>query len=252
MSTGSIFIRRIIIATKISSHNKAGFESASKRSGSGRLAVVSFFYIRPHIIAVKIGKNRLWLPTLRWGLPPPLLSGVEGLRDYCMWCDFTPPPFFRWFSKCVFVRLRKGDEYIKSCLVAKPPDNSGKQLETLYSNSRTLSSLASWKSSFSIRKSPMTTWNKSLFLSPEPWRLVFPGIKVYVVHQPLEIAKSSCRLLKNFPNHSVKFIKCQCDNKLRKTIRYRYSFLFCQKYITIHIFSWCSCQLSINFLNILF
>lgn len=42
----------------------------------------------------------------------------------------------RWFSKCVFVRLRKGDEYIKSCLVAKPPDNSEEMMYTEQSEQR--------------------------------------------------------------------------------------------------------------------
>lgn len=30
----------------------------------------------------------------------------------------------RWFQKCVFVRLRKGDEFIKTCIESKPPENN--------------------------------------------------------------------------------------------------------------------------------
>ena len=48
----------------------------------------------------------------------------------------------RWFSKCVFVRLKKGDEYIKSCLAAKPPDNAGSKTKTCKSCNRKLSFFA--------------------------------------------------------------------------------------------------------------
>ena len=30
----------------------------------------------------------------------------------------------RWFSKCGFIRLVKGDDFIKKCLISKPPEES--------------------------------------------------------------------------------------------------------------------------------
>merc|ERR1719322_2022271 len=31
----------------------------------------------------------------------------------------------RWFSRCVFVRLVKGDEYVQKCLLERPPEKAG-------------------------------------------------------------------------------------------------------------------------------
>jgi hypothetical protein len=42
--------------------------------------------------------------------------------EYANLSLFTFP---RWFSKCVYVRLVKGDHYITECLAARPPDSSG-------------------------------------------------------------------------------------------------------------------------------
>ena len=38
---------------------------------------------------------------------------------------------FRWFSKCVFVRLVKGDEFIAKCLAERPPEKVEINLGTL-------------------------------------------------------------------------------------------------------------------------
>ena len=45
-----------------------------------------------------------------------------GLRNWCPednpWTEHS-----RWFSKCGFIRLVKGDEFINKCLIDKPPEN---------------------------------------------------------------------------------------------------------------------------------
>lgn len=81
---------------------------------------------------------RDWPPALKQ--QPRELSDAGfyyiGLSDQvkCFYCDgglrnWQPEddPWVehaRWFSKCAFVRLVKGEEYIRSCVVAKPPDSS--------------------------------------------------------------------------------------------------------------------------------
>ena len=64
-------------------------------------------------------------------------SMSSGLSDQvkCFYCDgglrnWQPEdvPWVehaRWFSRCVFVRLVKGDEYVQKCLLERPPEKAG-------------------------------------------------------------------------------------------------------------------------------
>ena len=48
---------------------------------------------------------------------------VEHARWVLTYADFQfLYRYFRWFSKCVFVRLVKGDEFIAKCLAERPPE----------------------------------------------------------------------------------------------------------------------------------
>ncbi|XP_023329577.1 uncharacterized protein LOC111702197 isoform X2 [Eurytemora carolleeae] len=81
---------------------------------------------------------REWPPALKQRPQDLADAGFYyiGLSDQvkCFYCDgglrnWQPEddPWMehaRWFSKCVFVRLRKGDEYIKECLESRPPDST--------------------------------------------------------------------------------------------------------------------------------
>merc|ERR1719322_2041152 len=79
---------------------------------------------------------REWPPALKQ-TPKDLADAgfyYIGLSDQvkCFYCDgglrnwqSEDEPWkehARWFDKCVFVRLVKGDEYIKSCVQERPPE----------------------------------------------------------------------------------------------------------------------------------
>jgi len=80
---------------------------------------------------------REWPPALKQQPQELAEAGFYyiGLSDQvkCFYCDgglrnWQPEdvPWVehsRWFSKCVFVRLVKGDDFVAKCLVDKPPDN---------------------------------------------------------------------------------------------------------------------------------
>jgi len=82
---------------------------------------------------------REWPPALRQ--QPKELGDAGfyyiGLSDQvkCFYCDgglrnwqAEDVPWVehaRWFSRCVFVRLVKGDEYVKKCLLERPPEKAG-------------------------------------------------------------------------------------------------------------------------------
>jgi len=82
---------------------------------------------------------REWPPALRQQPRDLAEAGFYyiGLSDQvkCFYCDgglrnwqSEDEPWkehARWFDKCVFVRLVKGDEYIKSCVQERPPEKAG-------------------------------------------------------------------------------------------------------------------------------
>lgn len=82
---------------------------------------------------------REWPPALRQQPKELADAGFYyiGLSDQvkCFYCDgglrnwqAEDVPWVehaRWFSRCVFVRLVKGDEYVKKCLVERPPEKAG-------------------------------------------------------------------------------------------------------------------------------
>jgi len=82
---------------------------------------------------------REWPPALRQQPRDLAEAGFYyiGLSDQvkCFYCDgglrnwqSEDEPWkehARWFEKCVFVRLVKGDEYIKDCVVERPPEKAG-------------------------------------------------------------------------------------------------------------------------------
>jgi len=82
---------------------------------------------------------REWPPALRQQPKELADAGFYyiGLSDQvkCFYCDgglrnwqTEDVPWVehaRWFSRCVFVRLVKGDEYVKKCLVERPPEKAG-------------------------------------------------------------------------------------------------------------------------------
>jgi len=79
---------------------------------------------------------REWPPALRQQPKELADAGFYyiGLSDQvkCFYCDgglrnWQPEDMpwvehARWFSRCVFVRLVKGDEYVKKCLLERPPE----------------------------------------------------------------------------------------------------------------------------------
>jgi len=82
---------------------------------------------------------REWPPALRQQPRDLAEAGFYyiGLSDQvkCFYCDgglrnwqSEDEPWkehARWFEKCVFVRLVKGDEYIKDCVTERPPEKAG-------------------------------------------------------------------------------------------------------------------------------
>merc|ERR1719410_3297084 len=82
---------------------------------------------------------REWPPALRQQPKDLADAGFYyiGLSDQvkCFYCDgglrnwqSEDEPWkehARWFDKCVFVRLVKGDEYIKDCVLERPPEKAG-------------------------------------------------------------------------------------------------------------------------------
>merc|ERR1719228_1509014 len=86
---------------------------------------------------------REWPPALRQQPKQLAEAGFYyiGLSDQvkCFYCDgglrnWQPEdePWVEhasWFSRCVFVRLVKGDEYVKKCLVERPPEKAGMSLD---------------------------------------------------------------------------------------------------------------------------
>merc|ERR1719245_2090328 len=80
-----------------------------------------------------------WPPALRQQPKDLAEAGFYyiGLSDQvkCFYCDgglrnwqSEDEPWkehARWFEKCVFVRLVKGDEYIKDCVTERPPEKAG-------------------------------------------------------------------------------------------------------------------------------
>merc|ERR1719431_1617638 len=82
---------------------------------------------------------REWPPALRQQPKELADAGFYyiGLSDQvkCFYCDgglrnWQPEdvPWVehaRWFSRCVFVRLVKGDEYVQKCLLERPPEKAG-------------------------------------------------------------------------------------------------------------------------------
>jgi len=82
---------------------------------------------------------REWPPALRQQPKELAESGFYyiGLSDQvkCFYCDgglrnwqSEDIPWVehaRWFSKCVFVRLVKGDEYVNKCIMERPPEKAG-------------------------------------------------------------------------------------------------------------------------------
>jgi len=82
---------------------------------------------------------REWPPALRQQPKELADAGFYyiGLSDQvkCFYCDgglrnwqSEDVPWVehaRWFSRCVFVRLVKGDEYVKKCLEERPPEKAG-------------------------------------------------------------------------------------------------------------------------------
>jgi len=82
---------------------------------------------------------REWPPALRQQPKELADAGFYyiGLSDQvkCFYCDgglrnwqSEDVPWVehaRWFSRCVFVRLVKGDEYVKKCLLERPPEKGG-------------------------------------------------------------------------------------------------------------------------------
>jgi hypothetical protein len=68
----------------------------------------------------------------------------EGLSDQvkCFYCDgglrnWQPEddPWVehsRWFSKCGFIRLVKGDDFIQNCLITKPPDELSEVISRIW------------------------------------------------------------------------------------------------------------------------
>ena len=82
---------------------------------------------------------REWPPALRQQPKDLAEAGFYyiGLSDQvkCFYCDgglrnwqSEDEPWkehARWFDKCVFVRLVKGDEYIKDCVTERPPEKAG-------------------------------------------------------------------------------------------------------------------------------
>lgn len=117
-----------------------GFPSSkSPREFSESLGIISHHgplhpsYATPE---ARLRTFREWPPALKQQPQELADAGFYyiGLSDQvkCFYCDgglrnWQPEddPWVehaRWFEKCVFVRLRKGDEFIKSCVESKPPE----------------------------------------------------------------------------------------------------------------------------------
>jgi len=115
--------------------------SKSPREFSESLGIISHHgplhpsYATPE---ARLRTFREWPPALKQQPQELADAGFYyiGLSDQvkCFYCDgglrnWQPEddPWVehaRWFEKCVFVRLRKGDEYIKSCIESRPPDST--------------------------------------------------------------------------------------------------------------------------------
>ena len=90
-------------------------------------------------VEARLRTFREWPPALRQQPRDLAEAGFYyiGLSDQvkCFYCDgglrnwqSEDEPWkehARWFDKCVFVRLVKGDDYIKDCVLERPPEKAG-------------------------------------------------------------------------------------------------------------------------------